>query len=680
MLLITAILISTTIDAQFVYKIKADSVLITNDSCTAELIVENSTKNVPGFLFNKGRGRTEFRRAVLRINDSLYLIGSDTLRVGNPNAWLQGGNAFGTTGILGTLDNNHLDFYTNNTQRGRWTNTGSLLLGTSTDLDDNAVLQAAGSGLLHGPVDAGVRLLWGDHTTTNVLGARAYGDSYGENHYGVVGVNLIEPYSLYNQAKQGGGIYFDDRSGVLPVRMMYKPANSSLSAFGAGVTVNGNFIVGEQADNGYKLQVMGTGGVFVNPNLSRANDRIRIGGLINTDDGQNALFSTSSDGGATYRNILVERDGFIGIGSGAPFGWWVGAPPLRVFPNSVMSFMSPALYYGNTGGPYNASALVTAVSNTNEWQENLGNYPNGQNYYYFGTVLGTPEGSNKRAPLQISGRDLQFLTGAVDAEAGRFSEAGNLLLGGTSDNGDKLQITKAQNAGTQIHITNTSSGLYAYAGLQLTSEGGSGYLYRISNDYVGSLSNATILQDNAGGDIVLYGGNEIARFKNNGSVGIGTTIPSAQLHTTGSVRFAGLTNDNTQTRVVVSDADGNLYYRNLNTWATNGVINSSLAVNGELSAQKVKVMPETWADFVFDPQYQLPTLTELEQYIRLHQHLPGIPAATEVAKKGIDVGDTQAALLKKIEELSLYMIEQDKELKSLRQEIELLKRRKGHGR
>src|SRR5581483_5148539 len=98
-----------TAKGQYIYKIKADSVLITNDSCTAELNLENSTKNVPGFLFNKGRGRTEFRRAVMKINDSLYLIGADTLRVGSPNAWLQGGNAFGTTGILGTLDSNHLD-------------------------------------------------------------------------------------------------------------------------------------------------------------------------------------------------------------------------------------------------------------------------------------------------------------------------------------------------------------------------------------------------------------------------------------------------------------------------------------------------------------------------------------------------------------------------------------------
>lgn len=66
--------------AQFVYKIKADSVMITRDTCTAELIVENSTKSINGFLYNKGNGRTEFRKAV-RLNDSTIVIGMDTLTI-----------------------------------------------------------------------------------------------------------------------------------------------------------------------------------------------------------------------------------------------------------------------------------------------------------------------------------------------------------------------------------------------------------------------------------------------------------------------------------------------------------------------------------------------------------------------------------------------------------------------
>lgn len=67
--------------AQYVNKIKADSVLITNDSCNAEFNLENTTRNIKGFLYNKGNGRTEFRKAVNKLNDSLYIIGGDTLDI-----------------------------------------------------------------------------------------------------------------------------------------------------------------------------------------------------------------------------------------------------------------------------------------------------------------------------------------------------------------------------------------------------------------------------------------------------------------------------------------------------------------------------------------------------------------------------------------------------------------------
>src|SRR5687768_18411015 len=92
-----------SLQAQYVYTIKADSVKITNTCDTAELIIENHTQNVPGFLFNKGRGRTEFRRVLQKLSDTLITIGIDSLKL--PNAWVQGGNRFGSTGILGTMDN-----------------------------------------------------------------------------------------------------------------------------------------------------------------------------------------------------------------------------------------------------------------------------------------------------------------------------------------------------------------------------------------------------------------------------------------------------------------------------------------------------------------------------------------------------------------------------------------------
>jgi hypothetical protein len=81
--LIITNLIAATAFTQFVHKIKADSVLITNDSCTAELNLENSTKAIKGFLYNYGNGRTRFQKGLIKINgsDTLYLIGADTLRI-----------------------------------------------------------------------------------------------------------------------------------------------------------------------------------------------------------------------------------------------------------------------------------------------------------------------------------------------------------------------------------------------------------------------------------------------------------------------------------------------------------------------------------------------------------------------------------------------------------------------
>src|SRR5579859_59723 len=117
-----------TLSAQYTYTIKADSVKITNCD-SAELIIENHTQGVKGFLYNTGNGRTIFKNGVVKVNDSLYLIGSDSLKY---NAWVQGGNKFGATGILGTLDNNHVDFYTNGTSRMRMTNTGNMLIGGGT--------------------------------------------------------------------------------------------------------------------------------------------------------------------------------------------------------------------------------------------------------------------------------------------------------------------------------------------------------------------------------------------------------------------------------------------------------------------------------------------------------------------------------------------------------------------
>ncbi|MET0392682.1 MAG: hypothetical protein ABW019_06055 [Chitinophagaceae bacterium] len=91
--------------------------------------------NVKGFLYNRGKGRTEFRKALLRINDSAYLIGEDTLLLPSANTWLLGGNT-GTnppTDFLGTTDSAALVIKTHNIQRAAVLGNGKVLIGTSTD-------------------------------------------------------------------------------------------------------------------------------------------------------------------------------------------------------------------------------------------------------------------------------------------------------------------------------------------------------------------------------------------------------------------------------------------------------------------------------------------------------------------------------------------------------------------
>ncbi len=90
--LVAAILVCQSAFSQFIYKIKTDSLLVTNDSCNAELNLENSTRLVNGFLYNKGNGRTEFRKGMIKVNDSMYIIGNDTLKIplGTPLSFRNG--------------------------------------------------------------------------------------------------------------------------------------------------------------------------------------------------------------------------------------------------------------------------------------------------------------------------------------------------------------------------------------------------------------------------------------------------------------------------------------------------------------------------------------------------------------------------------------------------------------
>ncbi|HVI46680.1 MAG TPA: hypothetical protein VM802_17510 [Chitinophaga sp.] len=115
--------------------------------------------------------------------------------------------------------------------------------------------------------------------------------------------------------------------------------------------------------------------------------------------------------------------------------------------------------------------------------------------------------------------------------------------------------------------------------------------------------------------------------------------------------------------VIMATGGGNVC---IGTARSNGY---KLAVEGTIGARKIKVEQVAWADYVFHPEYKLPTLQSVEDYITAHKHLPDIPSDKEVKENGLDLGDMNKRLLQKVEELTLYLISQDKKLENVQQRM-----------
>ncbi|MEM9362139.1 MAG: hypothetical protein AAGA43_05860 [Bacteroidota bacterium] len=239
-----------------------------------------------------------------------------------------------------------------------------------------------------------------------------------------------------------------------------------------------------------------------------------------------------------------------------------------------------------------------------------------------------------------------------------------------------------------------------------------------SGSDVGAGQTPALLIGNRTGSHIGIDGNEIGAFNNNsnailylngsqstsntiingdgtGSVGIRTMTPSATLHINSSsdvgrgqnpalrigLRNAGhiAIDDNeigafhnnsnavlylngsqsTSNTIINGDGTGNVGIGTMNpgTWR--------LAVNGKIRAKEIKV-ETSWSDFVFDKDYLLPTLQEVENHIKEKGHLKDIPSANEVEQNGVYLGQMDSKLLQKIEELTLYTIQQQKEIEALK--------------
>lgn len=208
--------------------------------------------------------------------------------------------------------------------------------------------------------------------------------------------------------------------------------------------------------------------------------------------------------------------------------------------------------------------------------------------------------------------------------------------------------------------------------------------------------------------------NGYAIYYNNGAVGIGTNVPEAsyKLQTLGGtdsnskynhIRFEHIAGRFWNIRTMpwnhsvygnyglVIEQPANQFpgctgcggdlalipWRNVVMRSSNPGANLKLSVYGTVQAKEIIVTNAStaWPDYVFDDNYNLMNLSEVEKYIEENNHLPNIPSDVEVEANGVSIGEMQKKQMEKIEELTLYTIDQDKKIKDLETlNTELLKR------
>jgi hypothetical protein len=160
----------------------------------------------------------------------------------------------------------------------------------------------------------------------------------------------------------------------------------------------------------------------------------------------------------------------------------------------------------------------------------------------------------------------------------------------------------------------------------------------------------------------------------NGRVGIGKAVPAYSLDVNGIINATALyVNGTSLTNSQWTTTGSNINFNSgiVSIGTATAPAGYKLAIGGKMVAEEVVIKLQTnWPDYVFEPTYELPPLAELETFILTNKHLPGVPTDEEVKKDGVSVGEMNTILLKKVEELTLYLIDLKKENDLLKNKLE----------
>ncbi|BFP40641.1 hypothetical protein FGF1_14860 [Flavobacteriaceae bacterium GF1] len=293
-----------------------------------------------------------------------------------------------------------------------------------------------------------------------------------------------------------------------------------------------------------------------------------------------------------------------------------------------------------------------------------------------------------------------------------FPPSGDVGIGTLSPTA-KLHVVKENSGINSVHAAFVMEAIDAQLDLTSSSDGSWGSTINLiegngsSNTDVWSLARMTTggagdssLRINFG-TANIHNNPSVMAIKSNGNVGIGTTNPTGLLEVrsgnnngirfnygnTSSISF--LPNDGDSQFHISHTLDNRLTISQgasvaqvkLLTIKNTGEMgigtttpDAKLAVKGSIHAEEVKVDLNVPApDYVFKDGYDLKSLQEIQDYIKEHGHLPNVPSAQEMEEDGIELGGMNMKLLEKIEELTLYTLDQENELKTLKEDVKKLK-------
>jgi hypothetical protein len=218
-----------------------------------------------------------------------------------------------------------------------------------------------------------------------------------------------------------------------------------------------------------------------------------------------------------------------------------------------------------------------------------------------------------------------------------------------------------------------------------------------SNEIITNTDTTLYLQHDNNGDLKVDNGTLFVDASTN-MVGIGRSDPSRLLDIYGDDLLSSLNggtlkiqDDSNSSKWLLLDGnqiETNNHELHINLWSTGNIVMASgggkvgigtssdltakLNVNGTIRAEEI-IVEDVGADYVFDRDYSLMTLNSVENFINKNKHLPDIPSASDAQANGTSLGKRQTLLLQKVEELFLYVIEQDKKINSLEKDLANLK-------